>query len=273
MLPVNKQSIKKARRLAKQIYRDRKLTGSNMNNYDMDSAVDCACLIYGDAYPWSYVEKLYSMLCRSISRPIRFHVLTESSRYVPAHMIKHSVVEWANMGTRRSRPWWYKLQLFDPQEFSRQMLYLDLDVVITDSLDWIFALNDRYFWTVRDFKYLWRPDWQGINSSMMYWNPAKFDYVWLHWQSQNRALIMNQYHGDQDYISEILRSQDKRFVDEAFVKSWRWQINHGGLDMKRRVPINPHAGSVVPAETKIIVFHGTPKPHELQDPVIDLYWS
>ena len=56
--------------------------------------VDCACLIHGDMYNWSYVDNLYSMLTRHLSFPIRLHVWTESHRQIPHHMIKHDLVEW-----------------------------------------------------------------------------------------------------------------------------------------------------------------------------------
>lgn len=240
---------------------------------DRPDAVDCACVIHGEAYPWCYVDRLYSMLVRNISRPVRLHVLTESDRVVPPHMIKHEITQWPNMGTKRSRAWWYKIQLFRPEQFANQILYLDLDVVITGSLDWLFGLNPRYFWTIRDFRYLWRPEWQGINSSVMFWDPLKFDYIWHDFDCKNPALIMNQYHGDQDYITNTLKTQDKKFINEKFVSSWRWQIKDGGLDVQRRVPINPHAGTVIPQDTKLIVFHGAPKPHELHDPVINQFWS
>lgn len=236
-------------------------------------AIDCACVIHGTAYDWQYVDKLYTMITRNLSRPIRLHVFTEAHRPTPDYVIKHALVEWPNMGGRRSRAWWYKMQLFSPGHFVGQVLYFDLDIVITNSIDWVSALNTRYFWTLRDFKYLWKPDWQGINSSFMYWDTTKFDYIWADFNNQNLGLIMNQYHGDQDYITQILRGGDKKFLPEEWAKSWRWQIKDGGMDMRRRVYLNPHAGSVVPPQTSLVVFHGTPKPHEVTDEAISTHWS
>ena len=71
--------------------------------------IDCACVIYGDTYSWTYVERLYSMLNRHLSADIRLHVYTEAERPVPDPMIKHVLTSWGDLGHRRN--WWYKMQL------------------------------------------------------------------------------------------------------------------------------------------------------------------
>ena len=87
--------------------------------------IHCACLIHGDGYSWDYVDRLYNMVTRNLSRAVDFHVYTESHRDVPDHMIKHSLIEWPGVsGPKKS--WWYKLQLFNAENFSGQILYFDL---------------------------------------------------------------------------------------------------------------------------------------------------
>jgi lipopolysaccharide biosynthesis glycosyltransferase len=139
--------------------------------------VDCACVIHSDGYSWEYVERLYNMLTRNLSRPINFHVYTEPERTVPDHMIKHELTEWPGVaGPKKS--WWYKMQLFNSQLFSGQLLYLDLDVVITGNLDWIIRLPTRNFHAIHDFRRLWKPTSRTINSSVMYFNTNTYRYVW-----------------------------------------------------------------------------------------------
>ena len=92
----------------------------------LSQPLNCACVIHGDAYSFDYVDKLYSMLSRNFSIPIVLHVYTESHRIVPAHYIKHNLVEWPKIfGPKKS--WWYKLQLFDRTHHSGNLLYFDLD--------------------------------------------------------------------------------------------------------------------------------------------------
>ena len=70
---------------------------------DPNAPIDCACVIHGDVYQWHYVDTLYSMLTRNLSRPIRMHVYTEHDRPVPPHMIKHVLTEWPGIqGAKKS---------------------------------------------------------------------------------------------------------------------------------------------------------------------------
>jgi hypothetical protein len=98
------------------------------------------------------------MVKRHVSCPLRFHVFTEQHRAVPDHMIKHALKDWPGVSGRK-KGWWYKMQMFDPDHIAGTVLYFDLDVVITGDLDWVRELDTRYFWTIRDFKKLWRPAW------------------------------------------------------------------------------------------------------------------
>ena len=44
------------------------------------------------------------------------------------------------------------------------------------------------------------------------------------------------------------------------------------MDFRYRKPINPGSESAVKADTSVIIFHGTPKPHEVQDKLIFEHW-
>lgn len=233
--------------------------------------IDCGCVIHGDAYSWLYVERLHSMLVKNFNHPIRMHVWTESDRPVPDPFIKHELVEWAGVhGPRRA--WWYKMQIFNDEAFQGRMLYFDLDVVITGNLDFLLQSSPKYFWCIRDFRYLWRPQWQGLNSSVMFWDTKRFRKIWKNFRGQNIHDIMRRYAGDQDYLTAVIDAGDRRFFDEGVMQSYRWQIQDGGMDMNRRVYKRPGAGAVVTPGAKVIVFHGRPKPHEAADAVIDKLW-
>jgi hypothetical protein len=238
----------------------------------MTNTVNCACLIHGDVYSWEYVDNLLAMLSLNSTRPIQLHVFTESSRSVPDHMIKHALQEWPGIaGAKKS--WWYKMQMFNPAHNIGQMLYLDLDTVITGNIDWTWDLSPDYFWAIRDFKYLWRPNWHGLNSSFMYWNADKFSCIWKQFQEQNIHALIKQYHGDQDYLNTVLDNTTLRFISDELVKSWRWQVKDGGMDMKTRIYRRPGAGAVLDPQAKILIFHGRPKPHEISDTVIQRLWN
>jgi hypothetical protein len=257
---------KQQHRLDRQRYREMKHHTSDL------PAVDCACVIHGSVYTWDYVERLYSMLIANSSRKIRMHVFTEPERVVPSYMIKHVLEEWPGIsGPKKS--WWYKMQMFDSNYIPGRVFYLDLDTVVVGNIDWIWELSDDYFWAIRDFKYLWRPGWHGLNSSVMTWNTTKFDWIWRAFRKQDIVLLSKKYHGDQDYLDTVLTDKHLRFIADGVAKSWRWQCKDGGMDMKSRQYRSPGSGTSLAPDTKIVVFHGHPKPHELADPLISQLWK
>jgi hypothetical protein len=237
----------------------------------LNGTVDCACVIHGDKYDWCYVERLYNMVKRHSTRPVRFHVFTEPNRSVPDHMVKHVLHDWPGIaGPKKS--WWYKMQMFEPGRVTGRLLYFDLDTVIVDNIDWMQGLDTRFFWSIRDFRHLWRPSWKGMNSSVMLWDTSRFGWIWKEFQQNDVKTQARLFHGDQDFLNSVLTEKDLKFMDESLIKSWRWQIKDGGMDMKTRVYRRPDAGSVLLPGVKILIFHGSPKPHDVHDPVIEQNW-
>jgi hypothetical protein len=238
----------------------------------VEAHLDCACVIHGDRYPWLYVERLHSMLERNLSTPMRLHVFTEPHRPMPNHMIRHDLVEWPEVSQTR-RAWWYKMQMFDPRHELGRVLYFDLDVVISASLDWILDLDPVKFWAIQDWRRIWRPKWDGINSSMMYWDHAQHHNIWTKFCDQEFSVMIRQYHGDQDLLSEVIPRDCRAYFDHDLVRSWRWEIKDGGIDTRTRRYLRPGTGSTVPPGTAVMVFHGNPKPHDTHDPVIHQLWA
>jgi len=231
------------------------------------SSIDCACVIHGTAYGWQYVDRLYNMLTRNVSLPVRLHVYTEANRPVPAHMIKHVLTDWNIHGAKKS--WWYKVQMFDPRHYQGSMLYLDLDTVIVRNIDWIFRQDPKLFWTIKDFQYLYQPTSTDINSSVMWWDTTRYDYVWKELLDRGIEKIISQYRGDQDYITDVLNMSQRRYLER--IHSWRWQCWDGGYNFRKRTWNQPGAGTNI-QNTDILVFHGQPKPQDVQDPVIMEHW-
>jgi hypothetical protein len=266
-----REQIKQENRAAKEAYRAIKYQEPEIVETDPNDPVDCACVIHGDTYGWNYVDTLYSMLSRNLSRNIRMHVYTEEHREVPSHMIKHVLTEWPGIrGNKKS--WWYKMQLFNPEHHAGQLLYLDLDTVIVNNLDWVLQLGHTRLWTIRDFKTLWKPKFQGINSSVMYWHTEKFADIWTEFAKQDIPRLCAKYHGDQDYLSAVLKPNQRRFFPEKTAVSWRWQALDGGIDPYTRKHLSPGLGTQFGPETSLLIFHGQPKPYQIADPVIKNHW-
>lgn len=237
----------------------------------ISSAIDCACVIHGHKYDWIYVERLYNMLRRHLSMEIRFHVFTEHHRSVPPHMIKHCLEDWPGVsGPKKS--WWYKMHLFNPAHHSGPLLYFDLDCVIVRSIDWIVAQTTEKFWTLRDFKYLQSSSINVMNSSVMWWNTMNFEHVWHRFNEQGVHSVIKRMLGDQDFLQQTIDHNQRRYLEDCRFQSYRWQVADGGWDFRYRRSKQPGAGSVISDDCSVIVFHGNPKPHEVQDPQIVQLW-
>lgn len=232
---------------------------------------DCACVIHGSVYNWDYVEKLYNMISRNLSGNLRFHVYTEHDRSVPPYMIKHCLEDWPSIrGPKKS--WWYKLQLFNPEHHQGNLLYFDLDTVITNDITWLTAHATDYFWTLRDFRYLQRPTWNSMNSSIMWWSVPRFSWVWDQFLQQGPAQVAGRYHGDQDFIESAIDHNRKRYFDMQRFQSWRWQAWDGGTNFRMRQQNKPGSGTVIAPNVCALIFHGHPKPHEIKDPIVADLW-
>lgn len=233
--------------------------------------IDCACLIHDIKYDWSYVERLYNGLCRNLTPQVRMHVYSEKHRIVPSHMIHHELVEWPGIrGPKKS--WWYKIQLFNPAHHQGPMLYFDLDTVITGNIDWIWQLPTDRFWAVKDFKYLFRPGKQVINSSVMWFDPTQWHRVYQEFDPEEVAQRRGAWHGDQDFIQEKIPPSRVGYFDTTRIKSWRWEVQEGGYDFGRKKHKIPGALAQISNLSSVLVFHGDPKPHEVTDPVILQHW-
>lgn len=218
-----------------------------------------------------YVERLYNMVQRHLPVEIKFHVWTEHDRSVPPHMIKHCLDEWPGVsGPKKS--WWYKLQMFNNQHHQGDFLYFDLDTVIIKDLSWIVQETTEHFWTIRDFRYLMKPGWNGINSSIMWWNVPRFSWLWEKFCERPLIDTIRGYPGDQDYISKNINPNQRRFYDDRYVQSWRWQVFDGGMNLRTRKVLQPGQGALPAPDTSILIFHGKPKPHQVNDPVISQHW-
>jgi hypothetical protein len=145
-----------------------------------------------------------------------------------------------------------KLHLFEPGVFTGDTLYLDLDVVINDSLLPLVALlyKSPGPWLRDDFSYSCRNPRQGLsdefkkllggdgcaNSSVMLW---KGDVCKDAYEKFDPA-VTKIMHGDQNWISNVLRGRIQ-FIHDEMVQSYKYHVMRGA------------------ALAPITVFHGLPK--------------
>lgn len=181
------------------------------------------CIRTGDKYGPEYTERLFNGCARHRARPFAFAVQTRAE--FPG--------------------WWQKILVFPPKE---RTVYLDLDVVVTGNIDFLFDYDGPFC--------IWGDPWSGRwNSSVMSIAPGFGKEIRERFLADPEA-IMSRLHGDQDFIFEVIRKADTwQEVAPGRVKSYK--ADH--------LEVGPKGASVC-------IFHGQPKPHEFKEGWVHDAW-
>ena len=107
----------------------------------------------------------------------------------------------------------------------------------------------------------------------MWFNVDRFAWIWNKFSHADFKSTIKSYPGDQDYLSAVLSVNQRRFFEVFYFVSFRWQCLDGGYDFARRRHHQPGAGVKIQPSTSVVVFHGTPKPADVHDPVIQQLWQ
>ena len=218
---------------------------------ELDKPLIVACVWWGNLYGKEYVEKLYDAVSRNLTIPFTFHCITDEqnlSTPFPGRNIFKILTPTTEKG------WWQKVNLFKEGMFPAEsrVFYLDLDVVITGSLDEL-VKSEGDIVMIENFG----PNKKHAahNSSAMLWTPSDLTQVIFNAFSHK---VTEELHGDQCWIWRVMDSFIRDFSPE-FADSYKyrqreeWRRNKTGL-------------------APIIVFHGNPKPHQCNDDWIQKHW-
>jgi hypothetical protein len=168
-----------------------------------------------------YVNKLHSMVRRNLKQGFEFYTLTWSSK----------------------RGWWAKTDLFEPGRFSGRVLYLDLDCVITGSLDELVETKGIIHLT----DWGWKTPMYG--SGVMCWDAGEHSEIWSGYNNRTPE----RFRGDQD-----------------------WLYSLGGWEALPPPPVlcsyRYHCKTSIPEGCKVVSMHGVPKPHEITTGWVPELW-
>ena len=203
------------------------------------------CVCVGDKYGEEDVRILRNMIDRHLSLPHDFYVLSDRQRGDFNCIIPDE--KWPG--------WWSKLLLF--RYAFGQVLYLDLDVVVVGSLDYLISeqLSMAANWA--------QSGHGGCQSSVMSWHAdhdayfnlvKEFDLDQLGKPDPNGNCphygLYNGLWGDQEYITQKLGDPGSGKVKKASgIYSYKYHCRDKGL----------------PDDAAVICFHGYPKPSEVSE--------
>lgn len=235
---------------------------------DSSSKITVICVRFGNRYGREYVERLRNMVSRHLTVPYEFVCLTDDQHPIDG---VRSIVQ---PNARYVKGWWHKVHMFDPSlPISGRVLYFDLDVVIHANINKLAEFLTDQSVGIHDFNRKFYVHWNTMNSSVMAWNHGSENKVWDKFKS-NPAEAMRMP-GDQDWIWSLCKDHMK-FWPTEWVQSYKWEIRDKSeltmVNGKRKFRTDDHNIELHP-ECCVTVFHGDPKPQDVQDKFVVDNWK
>lgn len=223
---------------------------------DPDS-VNILCMKWGDKYDALYVNRLYSMVSRHLSLPFRFICLTDDDRgisdQVECFPIPETNVNTDDAAGRKRVQAWKKLLTFSSPLYDIEgtCLFLDLDIVIIDSIDCFFE-PEGDFHIIQD----WGKGRTNGNSSVYRFTAGALASV-LSEFCENRERVVEQFFNEQAYLTAHVNSLGKlNFWPRGWCLSYRRDCLPENRLKRWFFP------SKKPSDGRIIVFYGSPNPDD-----------
>jgi hypothetical protein len=207
-------------------------------------ALTVACVLNkgpGCAYDVGYVNSLRKGVEKYLSLPHRFVCL--SNVEVPCERIELKY-NWP--------VWWAKMELFRPDLDLDNTLFFDLDTIIVNDLSDIAKV--KKFTVIANW--INKPG-KGNGSGMMFL--ADRSRVWNDWIAAPAK-----------HIQECGGNGDGKFIVPYAESIWSMEVPGQVKSYKKN--ILPR--DLIPDGTRVICFHGTPRPHEIKKPHwVHKYWQ
>lgn len=222
------------------------------------------CLKWGTKYSAEYVNRLYRAVDRQFSQPFRFYCITDDPSGIDPAVLVRPLLDDNLVG------WWHKLTLFKDEvhDIRGRTLFLDLDVVIVDSLDWLTDYPGG-FCIIKNWT-----RWGGFNSSAFRFDIGSQPQVWRDFSAVRRDILARipreaRLFGDQDWLR--LKINTPTYWPPERIVSYKKGCASRGRPLCagpcRRLGLTTARTekAVIPPDASIIVFHGRPDPEEVMN--------
>lgn len=240
---------------------------SSLPTYSTASTkVTVLCVRFGNKYGREYVERLRSMVAKHLTVDYEFVCLTDDQHPIPG--VRSIVQPNANY----AKQWWHKVHMFDDKlDISGRIIYVDLDIVIHNTIDKLILNSGNTFFGIRDFNRKFHPNWKYLNSSVMSWIHGTQTFIYTDFIKDKYSAMKLQ--GDQDWIWKVARDKIA-FWPDSWIQSYKWEIrSRDELIMRTGVRGFKTVSSIEPpADCCIAVFHGDPKPQDVTDKFVVDNW-
>lgn len=215
------------------------------------SQINILCMKWGTKYPAHYVNRLQSMVARHLSLPHRFVCLTDDSDGLHAG-IEAFPIPAMPVDVSGPERGWTKILTFSESlyDLRGQCLFLDLDLLIVDSIDPFFEQPGEVL-IIKDWL---KRDGTG-NSSVYRFELGRHPDVLREFVERWPA-VKNEFRNEQEFISAVLlRKGALGYWPDSWCRSFKRHCMHP-------FPLSLLRGPELPAGARIVVFHGHPNPDQ-----------
>ena len=219
------------------------------------------CMKWGTRYPAAFVNRLWSAIKRNTSSPTRLVCYTDDpngidkgveSLPIPPLVLPERI---ANLPWRKMVLWAEELP-----GLSGDVLFLDLDIVITGSLDDFFTYAPKSSFCVIEN---WTQMGSGIgNTSCFRFRVGAHPYLYVRMRD-DAAGVFAAFRIEQQFISAVIT--EKTF----WPAPWCVSFKHSLLP---KWPLNFVRTAPLPPDAKVVCFPGKPDPDEARDGVWPAPW-
>ncbi|WP_409434028.1 hypothetical protein ACJ3XI_05875 [Litorimonas sp. RW-G-Af-16] len=208
------------------------------------------CMKWGTRYGAEFVNRLYNAVQRNTKRDTRLVCLTDDTTGINPNVVCADIPE-INLPKELINTPWRKLTLWKAPlvDLSGDVLFLDLDLVITGSIDALFDYEPGRFCVIRNWTQL--KDSIG-NTSCFRFPVGKYTHIYDRIQADPDP-ILAKYRIEQVYISREI--EDMVFWPTLWCASFKHTL-------MPRWPMNFFKTPKLPRDTKIVAFTGKPDQDE-----------
>ena len=230
--------------------------------------ISILCVRFGTRYGREYVERLRNMVARHCSLPYEFVCLTDD----PTPIEGVRLIVQPNAGYARG--WWHKVHMFDPcLPLQDRVLYFDLDIVIISDINKLVENCGNDFYGILDFNRKFHRNYRSLNSSALYWHRGSYQHIWTDFIKNPKAA--QRFPGDQDWIWHCCKDIIK-FWPTSWIQSYKLEIRtREELEItqhhRRNFKTANHKVSI-DEDCSVLVFHGDPKPQDVEDKIVVDNW-
>ena len=209
------------------------------------------CMKWGLRYSASYVNRLYNSILRHTNRKTQLICFTDNKVGINKNVICKPIPKISLPKHMETSPW-KKLSIWQSplEPLLGDVLFLDLDLVITGNLDRFFDYKKDQFCVIEN----WTQVGLGIgNTSCFKFPVGKYKKIFDDFQ-KNPELYFKKYRIEQVYISKNINSQF------FWPRDWCQSFKHNLLP---KWPMRIWKAAKLPNETSIVAFTGKPDPDEV----------